>query len=321
MREGLSGILLWLMALAAVTLAGCDKREIVCPAGEARPLEIAFEWDSAPDAHPDGMTLYFYSSDGKGGCRRFDIAGRDGGRFELPPGRYDMIAVNNDLPGVRIEGYEGFHSISAVAQPAAAAPGQDVPAVKPTGMLYGGVVTDIEVTLCGVSYRRHDGTMKECPRGLIRCAPDSLAREYHVIFKNVKGAERISSAKGVLSGMASELLLCDNLDGRAACCVSFPLETSGGEDGTMKGITSGFGAPTGPTATSKDFSLTAMVRLRNGKTYSKTYDVSAQVENFLHRNTIIIVINGIDIPSDPAEEVGDGFDVGVGGWTTVEIDL
>lgn len=323
MRYRLQGILFGVLAVAAVLFAACDQREIVCPGTDPFPLEIAFSWDNAPKAHPDGMTLYFYPADNNGGCRRFDISGCDGGRFELPLGRYNMIAVNNDLPGVRIEGYHGFHSISAVAQSAGSEPGQHLPPVRPTGMLYGGVMTDIEVTMCGVRYRTPEGMLKECPKGLIRCAPDSLAKEYHVIFLNVQGADRISSAKGVLSGMATELLLCDDIAGSEACCVSFPLETETVNDdkGVLPGVTSGFGVPA-YGINHHGFSLTVMIKLLNGKVYSKTYDVSAQVENFLHKNSIIIIINGVDIPSGgQPEDEDDGFEVDVSGWNTVEIDL
>lgn len=321
MRVRLYRILLRLIALTAVISTACAQREIICPGDEAIPLEVAFEWDNAPDAHPEGMTLYFYAADG-GGCRRFDISGREGGRFELPVGRYNLIAVNNDLPGVRIEGYEGYHSISAVTQPTGSTPVQNLPPVRPTGMLYGGVVNDIEVTMCGVSYRRPDGTLKECPRGLIRCSPDSMAKVYHVAFLNVKGLERVSAAEATLSGMASALVLCDDVGGTEACCVSFPLDSVSGQRNTLRGLTSGFGAPEGRTGTSQPFMLTIKVKLKTGKIYSKTFDVSAQVENFLPGNTIIIVINDLDIPYDPSEEVGDdGFEVGVGDWDTVIIDL
>lgn len=320
MRDRHHCILLSLIALSALISAGCQQREIICLGDDAIPLEVAFEWHNAPKANPEGMTLYFYSSDGA--FRRFDITGREGGRIELPPGHYDLVAVNNDLPGVRIEGYEGYHSICAVAQSTGSPPVEDFPPVRPTGMLYGGVVNDVEVTMCGVSYRRPDGTLKECPRGLIRCSPDSMARVYNVSFLNVKGLERISKAEATLSGMASELLLCDDIAGSDACCVSFPLDSLSGQGDLLRGHTSGFGAPDNRTSISRPFMLTIRVKLKTGKIYSKTYDVTAQVENFLHRNNIIIIIKDLDIPYDPSEEVGDGgFDVGVGDWNTVIIDL
>lgn len=323
MRSGLYGILFGMAVLLTVSLTGCGQREIVCPGEEARPLEILFSWEKAPGACPEGMTLYFYDADNNGWCRRFDISGSEGGRFELPAGRYNMIAVNNDLPGVRIDGYQGFHSASAVAQPGGAESGQDLPAVRPTGMLYGAVMTDIEVTLCGVRYRAPDGSLVECPKGLVRCAPDSLANEYHVIFENVNGADRILSAKGVLSGMASKLILCEDSAGPDECCVSFPMEVAAVKESgaVMRGATTGFGMAAGFGLHQK-YSLTAVIKLKNGNVYSKTYDVSDQVENYLHSNTIIIIINGIDIPSgDVPGDTGGGFEVGVGGWEIVEIEL
>lgn len=322
MRPRLYDIILsGLTALMLAVLTGCERREIVCLDGKAIPLQVAFEWDNAPEARPAGMTLYFYPRDGAGSWR-FDIAGSDGGRFELPVGRYQMIAVNNDLPGVRIEGYGSYTSITAATQLLENGATHEMPPVRPTGILYGGVVNEIEVTICGVSYRGSDGMLKECPRGLIRCSPDLLTKEYHVIFRNARGLDRMESARGVLYGMATELRLCDDTPGPGACCVAFPLDSIRGANGVLRGFTSGFGAPERGGVVHCRYSLETTVKLKNGKTYSKTYEVSDIVENFLHENTIVIIIDGLDIPDDPTDEVGDdGFDVGVSGWNTVEIDL
>lgn len=82
-----------------VTAASCEHKDIECP-GATEDVHILFEWDKAADADVAGMTLFFYPQDAHGRIWRFDIAGRDGGHVELPPGRYSLTACNNDLPGI-----------------------------------------------------------------------------------------------------------------------------------------------------------------------------------------------------------------------------
>lgn len=304
-------------------LAGCDHREIVCPDGDgAHVVNIAFSWEHAEQADPKGMSVYFFEDGGKGGARRFDIGGRSGGSVELPAGRYSMIAVNNDLPGVRIDDYESSRSISAAAQSADDGGAGGMTRVKPTGMLYGGQVNEIDVTMCGVSYLLPDGSVKHCPKGLIRCAPDSLAKEYRVIFRGVDGIERIKSASASIAGISSRLRLCDRETGGELCRVALPLDKGAGGAATLAGSTTGFGVPSG---IEPDVALTLYVTLNSGKKCSKTFDISSQVKNFLHRNSILIIIEGLSIPDDepigPPDNPEGGFDADVSDWNTVEIEL
>lgn len=83
----------------------------------------------------------------------------------IPVGRYTMIAFNNDLAGIRFSGLES-------ASTPEASPKLNSSGVSgSTGQLYSGAIMDLEVTICGVTYRRPDGTVKECGQGLLRCSP------------------------------------------------------------------------------------------------------------------------------------------------------
>lgn len=157
-----------------VTATSCEHKDIECP-GATQDVHILFKWDKAADADVAGMTLFFYPQDAHGRIWRFDIAGRDGGHVELPPGRYSLTACNNDLPGITLE---DTYSPSAIRATASRKVADGI--YSGTGMLYGVTVSRLEVTPCGVRYVIGDGTVKECGRGLVRCSPDSMATEYTV---------------------------------------------------------------------------------------------------------------------------------------------
>ena len=163
--------------LLTVAMSSCAHKDIECPAGAA-PIEILFEWDNARDADVAGMTLFFYPTDGKGHIWRFDIAGRDGGPVDIPPGTYRMVACNNDVAGLALEDTGSASAIRAVAARQVADS-----VYAGTAMLYGAVVGRLEVTPCAVRYTTDAGRIKECGKRLVRCRPDSLATCYTIAVR------------------------------------------------------------------------------------------------------------------------------------------
>ena len=76
------GLLSVCVLAMALILQSCRHSAIICPDGGGRVIDVRFMWDDAPDAMPDGMTLYFFPVNSDGNIWRFDIAGRDGGKVE-----------------------------------------------------------------------------------------------------------------------------------------------------------------------------------------------------------------------------------------------
>lgn len=301
--------------VVVAVLSGCSHKDIVCPGSEPRAVAVAFDWSLAPGSDVDGMTVYFYPAASGSRIWRFDIAGRDGGDVELPVGEYRMIAVNNDLPGVMFSGQDAYDTFTASARRASGGA-----AMAATGMLYGGNVQDISVSLCGVSYRLPDGQMKECPRNLIRCRPDSLSTVYDVTLRDVKGMERVRSAAARINGVAESVALGSGSTGSAACAASLGLERVEGEN-ALAGSTTAFGTPDGPPG----FTMSVSVTRTDGLNISKSFDVTGQVINSPYPRHVSIVVDGMEIPAENPPDGPDdddvGITVGVDGWQVVEIEL
>lgn len=296
---------------SALFCAGCAQKEIGAPDFSPRVVDIAFMWGNAPGADPAGMTVCFYPRSEGARMWRFDIPGRSGGSVELPPGSYEMVAVNNDLPGVV---YSSMPELSVSAR-------VDADGVAASsGMVYGAAVGELTVTPCGVSYRLPDGTVKECGRGLVRCSPDSLSTIYHISVTDVNEPSTIRSATARLSGCGARLDIASGRVSGGPVSLAARLEPDARGGVTLAGETSGFGG----AGSGRDFELTVTVARTDGKFYARSFDVGGQVVNSSSPRNVYISVNGSDIPG-AGEGGGDSSDaditVGVDGWHEVEINI
>lgn len=295
-----------------VTATSCEHKDIECP-GATQDVHILFEWDKAADADVAGMTLFFYPQDAHGRIWRFDIAGRDGGHVELPPGMYSLTACNNDLPGITLE---DTYSPSAIRATASRKVADGI--YSGTGMLYGVTVSRLEVTPCGVRYVTGDGTVKECGRGLVRCRPDSMATEYTVRLGHVSGIGHIRSATAVLEGVRASMLL----ESARATGTSAALAMNMAVD-RERSMLSGRGcafAPPEPGAAS--YRLLLSVVRTDGKTVACRVEIKRGNLNFISRHRVIITADGVAVPDDgPGSGDIGGIDAAVDGWDVVETDV
>ena len=309
MRPSKLNIFIALAALVCIAVS-CGHKEIDCPA-TANGIEILFEWDNARDADIEGMTLYFYPTDGHNRIWRFDIAGRDGGHIELPSGTYRMIACNNDLPGISLEDTSSAATIMATASHKVADG-----VYASTGMLYGAIVEQLEITPCGVSYLRSDGTVKECGKGLVRCRPDTLATKYTVSISNVIGIEGVRTVEAEFGPVYSSMYL----DSRLPADAKQRLYLNMTADRLQNNLT-GYGCAFSPAQPEKNGSsiLLRIVKSDNERNI-KIIEISPKDMNIITPHNVLIKIDGIDISDGEKDNVGN-IDANVDGWTVIDIDL
>lgn len=297
--------------LVMVSAISCRHKDIECPRG-MQGIHVMFEWDRSANADVAGMTIYFYPIGDRGGMWRFDIAGRDGGQVEFPAGRYCMIACNNDLPGVKLED-NGSPSMTRATAVRLSAP--DV--YGSTGMLYDAVVRDLEVTPCGVRYVTEAGAVKECGKGLIRCHPDSLATQYTVALRKVKGLERVRSANVILKGVRDAIYLEDGRPSEVCAALSMRMDLDR-VDAVMSALGCGF-APR--EAADTHYSLSLRVILNNGQGVARDIPLTPENLNSITAHNVIITIEGIEIPDEGSPGGIGGIDVGVDGWDEIDIEI
>lgn len=312
-RLSVRGSIVMAAIVVSLILQSCRHSAIICPEGGSRVLNVKFMWDEAEDAMPDGMTLYFFPVNSDGRIWRFDIAGRDGGKVELPYGSYRLLAFNNDLPRIDYSDTDSYDGFTANARFA----GKTL--VYAPGLLYVATVDFVDVTVCGVEYLDHEGCDKNCPQGLIRCYPRLESTIYNVIVRDIDGMSLVRSASATIDGIASAMKLVSNESTGHTVGESLQLSTLG-QQPEMSGVTTGFGSIKGEF----EYWLTVTVTRTDGKTFAKRFDVSSQVLNSSNPRNVTIVVDGLEIPDDdlpPSSDDDVGIDVGVDGWHEIIIDI
>lgn len=297
------------VALCAV-LYGCGQRDVLEADGVPRDIEIRFMWDYAEGADVEGMTVYFFPHTGVGKVWRYDVSGSEGGKLTVPSGVYDVIALNNDLPGISLSGTEDFGTLEAHAVGITGLPEVS----RATGMLYGASLERVEINGCGVTYTQHDGTLKQCPQGLMRCWPDSLSTVYHLIIEGEGAGARASGITGRLKGLSEGLLLSSALPvgGNTSVYFSFVRD----RDNEVSGETIDFA----PSRDQTHLMLELTAFGSDGKKYVNEFDVSDQALNSPSPRNVVIILRDVDFPdTDPSGDGDVGLDVGVDGWEEVDI--
>lgn len=309
------------IAVMAFVCGACGyehHKEIVCGEDVMRTITVLFNWENAPEASPEGMTLYFFPTKSSGRIWRFDIAGPKGGEVEIPSGSYRLLAFNNDARPVNFTFTSAFDTFSATTS-AAAGSTAELPTIKMPEPLYAGTVNDLEITLCGVRYTPYNATtVKECGKSLVRCSPSPRTCKYNVIVEDIENFDRVTGATAAVTGMAESVTLASDMLKEPSVAIPFKMSATG--NNTLEGKLLTFGALDSSAQT-----LLITATLADGTTIRASHDVSDQILNSPDRRNVTIIVKGLKIPppEKPDDPVGgDGnLDVDVAGWTVIEIDL
>lgn len=303
----------FLTALCILAVStSCEHKQILCPVSEE--INIVFEWNDTSGDGIDGMTLFFYPQEKSGRIWRFDIAGSEGGRVSIPPGTYQMIACNNDLPGITLE---DTGSPSAIRAAARLELEKGTGVYASTGMFYRARVSRLEVTPCGVRYVSSEGTVRECGRNIVRCHVDSMSTVFTVRITNVSGIERIRSADVTLHGIRSSMLLEseETPDYPATLSMHMLVNT---DDSLLSGRACAFARA---DLTDSDYRIRLQIVLTDGTTVIRDINIKAENLNIISRHNVLISVDGIVIPNDGSSGDIGGIGAIVDGWQVINIDL
>lgn len=296
----------------ALLLAACTQKDLVYP-GIDKKVEVRFNWENAPDANPEGMSLIFYPADSESKLWRFEIAGREGGTIEIPQGNYHLLAVNNDVRNVEYLDTDNLYGISANI------PVKNDEAQPVGGMIYTGIIFDITVGPCGVRYSLPGGGIKECQAGLIRCSPVPVCTKYHLVVNGVEHANTIYRAYCTVAGLPASISLMDKTTSGNSITIKAPL---GKSSKATDLVSEYFAFP--PYADNSPVYADIIFTDGRDHFWRHQFDVTDQVVNAPDINDIYIYVSASDFPGfeNPIDPGGDGgIDVGVDGWNEINIDI
>lgn len=299
--------------LLAAFVASCRQKDIDCPTGVAI-VHMQFEWENAPRADVAGMTLYFYPLSEHGRIWRFDIAGADGGPVELPLGSYSMVAFNNDLPALSVDGASNPATLRAV--PRFLPPGDTT--YTDIGMLYCATVRYIDITPCDASYYTPDGGISSCPRRVVRCFTDSVSARYSVRIDSVVGLQHVRSVIGVIHGVSTSMLLLSQQPSPTSASLVFNM-TADLQNSVIAGSACAF-AP--PVHSGARYTLSLQIVRTDGVTLRRDIEILPSHLNTLSPHNVLITLSGLEIPvGDISSGDIEGIGAIVDGWQVVEIYL
>lgn len=312
-----------LMVLTLLSYGCQPHKEIECSENMLRKINLRFDWEDLPQAHPEGMTVYFFPTENDGRIWRFDIAGQTGGQVELSPGTYRMLAFNNDTHNVRFTD-TGHYDLFGATTPGITSLQNESAATPPLRTMpeniYAGCIDNLDITICGVRYSEPsspEGKTVECGKSIVKCPMNYRTCIYTVIIRNVKNSDRTVSIAGSLSGLAGGITLANGDLQPPDVTEPFPMAVH--KPQTITGSLTCFGHIESDTNI-----LTVTAKLNDGTTVNARRDVTEQIVNSPDPHNVTIVIDGLEIPDGetPKPPIGEGdLDVGVDGWTVIIIDI
>lgn len=317
--------------LAAFVLSSCEHKDLCYHHPHTATVRVEFDWRDAPEAHPEGMCVFFYSME-RGGYRRFDFADIKGGPVELEVGTYRVIFHNNDSEVDLYRGtddfdmYESYTREAYIFEPIygntsgiAPASIEDETVCLSPDILYGGHALEVEVSESGVSYtcvsKTGEREIQEKDSELvITLYPEKKTCTYTYEIRNVKNLKYTTQMSGSLSGLCHGIFLGNDAFEHTLVTVPFEAHPDGGSTVTGRFCTYGHCGSHDPKTT-----FTLYVWMKDGAKYYYTWDVTDQVDNAPDPHNVHIIIDGPAFPQ-PIEN-GSGFDVAVDDWQVVEEDI
>lgn len=303
--------------LVAAVLTGCSDTDRLCaPCGcdepEPEGQRVAYDWSLDPEAQPEGMRLWFYPLDWAGQAMPVDLPGRDGGEILVTPGRYALLAHNNDNEWVLHSGTDtyGGHTVST----------GDAGLFDP---LFGGMRTRTAARADETDGER----VAACPEptwgassdetdvrsdSRITLRPTPLHCTYTYTFEDVGPLEHVANASASISGMAASVDLSTLSRTGETCTHPLSAEIDRTDD-DIKGHFYTFGV-TGDKDVRNRMALYVVMDDGTGYKFTQgdNLDVTAQIDAAPDPRHVNLVIRGVRIPDEGGSP--SDFNVKVDDW-------
>lgn len=295
-------------SLLAILFSSCNHKELCYEHPHIKNLTVAFEWEKAPEANPDGMCVWFYPLDNTdiNQVQRLDFSGKSGGKANLLAGRYHAVAFNNDSEVVQLGNstdfstHHGFTREGSLFEPIY---GSGANIAPPRGD------NDERVTISPDMLWGDSGMFIEVTGDdqVITFYPEELVCIYTVEIRNVKNLSHTTQMCGSLSSMAPHVIFSDKSVGRE--CVTVPFACNGDGASTINGRFMTFGHH---EENEEPHTLTLYVWMDDGSKWYYTFNVTQQVHKAPNPRRVNIIIDNLDLPQPITN--GSGFHPDIDDW-------
>lgn len=298
-RHPIQSPLLLVLLLLTTSLSSCKHRVFERPAPHTL-LKVVFDWQHAPSATPEQMSIYFFPIDDEGRStgtpHRYDMAGREGGTIQIGAGKYHVIALNSDVRGTYMKGdtYEMFHittnenpnlmvsfSTTRTLKVPRATGTEEEKVVEVPDVIYSArkEAVEIEIKLNGN------------PTQELVLAPKKTTSTIEIEILEVKHHQHVVSYGGSLTGLSSSILLSGPTPSETRVTVPFGATASGQG---MKAKMETFGASR--TMASPQHKLVIYAQMASEQAFYEEFDVLQAIQQAPDPFHIKITIPLLSLP-------------------------
>lgn len=264
------------------------------------PIDWIHSYSSLRPSVPKGMEIIIYQN-GNLLAERHTSSGKS--LISVPEGLSSLLFLNDDTEFILLEGLDKIETASATTRSLSRSTYNKGHENEKTV----NIPDDLFVAITEDYLAIPADTVKEL---LISVEP--AVYKYYIRYEFKEGEEYVVLARGALSGMAESVYLSNRTTGTSAATVLFDCQkTSFGAEAILKS----FGTPSYTSADEHDqatYNLNLEVMMPNGKIKSFDFDVSDQVRR--QPKGGVIIVEGISISKEEANDGNAGFDPEVDGW-------
>lgn len=306
-----------LIATLVLTLS-CQHKELVYDVDWTVALTVNFDWSKAPEANPEGMSVYMFDLD-KPGTRpeRYDLIGKNGGRIKIVPGNYSFVCINNDVENILFRNDRSFDDYSIYTRNITMEYGMNIN-TRFSSLTRAEMPANDNFIMspdsCWTATVRNVEVVKDELGRSITFVPEICVVTIDVIISDALNIQYSTEFGGTLDNMASSFRFSDRSVASTPVYYSYPIYSDGVSRLTTSFTVFGYDA-----ATMHSHSLTVYAKLPDGREWSKKFDVTDQILNAPDQKHIIIRLSGLEVPKPIVN--GSGFRPKVDDWLTREIDV
>lgn len=298
---------------------GCRHKDLSPDTEDPGYVKVVYDWGKAPEAFPDGMTLWMYHDSGR--SYRIELPGREGGISKVYAGNHAVISCNSDTEITCFTNIEAFDTHYAQTfetdvfrsvrsgENALFAPrahgAENERVVAPPDQLWSARTGNVKVTVGKTT--------------VVTLEPEPMTCHYFVEIRGVTNLGDVETMCGSLTGMSPGVRLSDGELSDEPVTVPFAM-TADLERGVITGEFLTFGHH---PANGSAHRLVLYVWLRDGSrlcygTEGSQFDVTSQIDDAPDSGNVNIVIEGLDLPAGFTDGT---FQPGVSDWLEIDTDI
>ena len=317
-----------LMLMSVVVLCSCEAnlRDLYYDENSWNTVKVLFDWQEAPEASPQGMTVLFYDELQAKEPERYDYAGTKGGTASLMFGAYRAIAYNYDTETILYRNMASWQTLEAYTRQSSIEEGAQIATRSAMPMASGTesepVILEPDPFWAGAG-EPIKVTANESPTTTV--TPSSRIETVEIDIYNVPNLQYTGQIGGALSGLSPGVKVATGELMEGSATQSFTCQRI--DDTTLRMRFHIFGhCPHHAEGVHNKHMLTIYAVLADNSKWYYTMDVTetihnakAEEEEEKTERITIYIDEGLPIPKPIVN--GSGFQPTIDGWQGEEIEV